>query len=313
MENQCLGLAEAMGLQPIVKRIKLRMPWRQLSPYLRMGKRFAFSNAGDSIEPPWPDLLIATGRHSIPAALRVRKQSLKQKPPGTLVVQLQDPVISPARFDLVIVPRHDGLTGKNVMTTRGALHRVTPSMLQREAEKLLSRVAHLPRPYVAVLVGGSNAVYQLTPREMIPLTVQLAELAKEKSASLIVTPSRRTGDANLAILQAGLHEVPHFIWDNNGDNPYYGMLGLADYVLATCDSVNMVSEACTTGKPVFVIDLPGGSDKFRRFHQTMRDDGLTRPFTGHLENYSYQPLDDVRLVADRIRLLLAQRQIKMQA
>ncbi|MBI1273253.1 MAG: hypothetical protein GC131_04110 [Alphaproteobacteria bacterium] len=304
MENQCLGLAEALGLQPTVKRIKLRSPWRQLTPYLRTGKRFAFSHKGDAIEPPWPDLLIATGRHSIPASLRVRRQSMQGGQPGTLTVQLQDPVINPSRFDLVVVPRHDGLTGANVMTTRGGLHRVTPAMLENEARKLAPKVAHLPRPYVAVLIGGANSVYQFGPREMIPLSVQLSALARSMPASLLVTPSRRTGEANMAILQAGLHDVPSFLWDENGDNPYYGMLGLADYIVVTCDSVNMVSEACTTGKPVYVIDLPGGSDKFRRFHQGMRDDGLARIFEGALENYSYQPLDDVRLVAERIRRLL---------
>ena len=98
---------------------------------------------------------------------------------------------------------------------------------------------------------------------------------------------------------------PAYIWDGHGANPYYGMLALADAIIVTCDSVNMVSEACTTGKPVYVIDLPGGSDKFRRFHQAMRDDGLTRPFADRLEMWNYPPLNDVELVAERIAEMLA--------
>jgi mitochondrial fission protein ELM1 len=303
MENQCLGLAEVLGISPIVKRIRLRAPWKQLSPFLRHGLAHAFSSAGDPIAPPWPDILIATGRASVPAALYARRSSGGK----TFTVQLQNPVIDPSRFDLVVVPRHDALTGKNVMTTRGALHRVTQDMLKREAEKLLPIVAHLPKPRIAVLIGGSNAVYQLTPREMIPLSMQLAEMVKAKGGSLMVTPSRRTGEANLAILQAGLHDVPSYIWDGQGANPYYGMLGLADAIIVTCDSVNMVSEACTTGKPVHVITLAGGSDKFRRFHQSLYDDGLTRPYRGKLEQWSYAPLDDVGLVAARIREMTAAR------
>jgi mitochondrial fission protein ELM1 len=297
MENQCLGLAEALGVTPIIKRIRLRAPWKQLSPFLRHGLNHAFSDKGDPVGAPWPDLLIATGRASVPASLLARRASGGK----TFTVQLQNPVIDPSRFDLVVVPRHDTLTGKNVMTTRGALHRVTKDVLKREAEKFLPTVAHLPVPRIAVLIGGSNAVYQLTPREMVPLSMQLAELVKAKGGSLMVTPSRRTGDANLAILQAGLSEVPSYIWDGQGANPYYGMLGLADAVIVTCDSVNMVSEACTTGKPVHVIQLPGGSDKFRRFHQSLYDDGLTRPFKGKLEQWNYAPLDDVGLVAGRIK------------
>jgi mitochondrial fission protein ELM1 len=307
MENQCVGLAEALGLTPVVKRIKLRTPWKQLSPFLRHGLSHAFSKDGDPIAPPWPDLLIATGRASVPASLLARRATTHLGTKRTITVQLQNPVIDPSRFDLVVVPRHDGLSGANVMTTRGALHRVTSEMLKRAAEKFLPQIAHLPSPRIAVLIGGSNAVYQLTPREMVPLAAQLVALAKKTGGSLLVTPSRRTGAENLGVLQNALHDVPSMIWDMQGWNPYYGMLSAADYVVVTCDSVNMVSEGCTTGKPTYVIDLPGGSDKFRRFHQAMRDDGLARVFAGEIENYTYPPLDDVGLVAARIRQLLQDR------
>ena len=302
MENQCLGLAEAIGITPVVKRIKLRSPWRQLSPYLRLGKRFAFSRAGDQITPPWPDLLITTGRLSVPAALRVRNASGRR----TLCVHIQDPVLDPKRFDLVVVPRHDDMTGPNVMTTRGALHRVSPAMLAAEAEKFRAQFAHLPRPWVAVLIGGANAVYQFSPREMLPLAEQLAALGRGMPASLLVTPSRRTGSANMVVLQAALVDIPHYIWDA-GPNPYYAMLALADYVVVTCDSVNMVSEACTTGKPVYVVDLPGGSEKFTKFHQAICDDGLARKFEGRLERWNYQPLNDMELVAARVKQMLLER------
>jgi mitochondrial fission protein ELM1 len=303
MENQCVGLAEALGLAPVVKRIQLRSPWRELSPFLRHGLVHAFSRKGDKIVAPFPDLLIATGRASIPASLYVKRASRAAGKP-TFTVQLQNPVIDPSRFDLVVVPRHDGLTGPNVMTTRGALHRVTPALLEREAAQLLPRIVHLPRPYICVLIGGSNAVYQLTPREMAPITEQLRAVAKASGGSLIVTPSRRTGADNLAVLQAALKDTPCFIWDGAGPNPYFGMLGVADTILVTGDSVNMVTEACRTGKPVYVIDLAGGSDKFRRFHQAMRDDGYTRQFAGDLTTWRYPPLDDMDAVTARVRMMM---------
>ncbi|HEU0117347.1 MAG TPA: mitochondrial fission ELM1 family protein [Alphaproteobacteria bacterium] len=302
MENQCLGVAEALGLTPTIKRIKLRSPWRELSPFLRHGLEWAHSEKGDPVVPPWPDVLIATGRASVPASLYARRASGGK----TFTVQLQNPVINPSRFDLVVVPRHDGLTGPNVMTTRGALHRVTPEMLNAEAKKFLPTVEKLPTPRVAVLIGGSNSVYQLTPREMAPLVSQLAAIIN-RGGSLMITPSRRTGAENLAMLQDGLKGLPAYIWDGQGANPYYGMLALADTIIVTCDSVNMVSEACTTGKPVYVIDLPGGSDKFRRFHAAMRDDGMTRPFSGLLETWQYEPLNDVGMVAFRIKEMMAAR------
>ena len=304
MENQCLGLAEALGLTPVVKRVQLRSPWRQLSPYLRLGNRFAASPAGDAIRPPWPDLLIGTGRQSIAPSLAVRKLSRGR----TFTVQIQDPQINPRHFDLVVVPRHDKLRGPNVLTTHGALHRVTPQMLADAAERHAPRLAHLPHPRIAVLIGGNNGVFALTPTIMGEVAEKLADLARSHGAGLMVTPSRRTGTDNEAILRARLRDLPAEVWDGTGENPYFAYLGLADVVVVTCDSVSMTSEACSTGKPVYVIELEGGSPKFRAFHDGLYKDGITRPFTGELDRWTYPAQDETRRVADDLRhRLLAHR------
>lgn len=304
MENQCLGLAAALGLDPVVKRVKLRTPWKQLAPFLRCGLRWAFSSKGDPVGPPWPDLIIASGRAGAAACLYARQASGKGGRKRTFTVYIQNPVIDPSRFDLVALPRHDGVLGDNVITTRGALHRVTPDLLAREAGRFAPSFAHLPSPHITVVIGGSNSVYHLTPDEMEPLAARLKAIACQSGGSLLVTTSRRTGADNMAILTKALEGVPHYLWDGTGDNPYYAMLGLADTILVTADSVNMNSEACATGKPVYVIPLAGGSEKFRRFHQALRDDGFTRPFEGKLEKWSYVPLNDVELVANRVRAMM---------
>jgi len=300
MESQCVGLAEALSLSPLIKRVALRSPWRQLTPFFRVGGRAQFTSDGDSLRPPWPDLVIATGRHSVAASLLVRRLSGGR----THTVQLQNPVIAPTHFDLVVVPKHDGLSGPNVVATKGALHRVTPEVLREGAQKLASRVAHLPRPYIAVLIGGTNAAYRLGAAEMASLAAQLKSVARAMDASLLVTASRRTGEGNVRILKDRFAEVPHFLWDGEGDNPYFGLLGLADFIVPTSDSVNMISEAVSTGKPVYVAHLPGGSGKFERFHRLMREDGLVRDFAGTLAPYRYTPPDDVGMVAARVKALL---------
>jgi hypothetical protein len=289
MESQCVGLAEALSLSPLIKRVKLRGPWRQLTPFVRVGGQTQFAPDSDPLRPPWPDLLIATGRHSVAASLLVRRLSGGR----TRTVQLQNPVIGPKHFDLVVVPRHDALSGPNVVATKGALHRVTPSVLREGADKLAPQVAHLPRPYIAVLIGGANAAYRLGTEEMGALATQLASAARTMSASLLVTPSRRTGKENVQILKEKLADIPHFLWDGEGDNPYFGLLGLADVIVPTSDSVNMISEAVSTGKPVYVAHLPGGSNKFERFHRMMREDGVVRDFKGTLAPYRYTPPDDI--------------------
>lgn len=309
MESQCLGLAEALGLQPMVKRVTLRTPWRQLSPYLRIAHRYAFSQRGDAVVPPWPDLLIATGRLSIAASLHVRAQSrLTGKP--TVTVQIQDPVLAPEHFDLVIAPMHDRLKGPNVLSTLGALHRVTPSRLAAEAEKWTPRVAHLPRPYIGVLVGGANAAYRFGETEMANFAKLLAQAARTTGASLLITPSRRTGERNLALLRDELAGLPVFLWDGAGENPYYAILGLADRLIVTPDSVNMVSEAVAAGKPVHVFDLPGGARKFARFHAAMRERGLTRPFAGALDPFLPAPhADDMARAAEAVTAIARVRSI----
>ena len=101
-----------------------------------------------------------------------------------------------------------------------------------------------------------------------------------------------------------LKGVPHIVWDGSGDNPYFGFLALADAIVVTEDSVNMVTEAAGTGKPVYVQGLPGRSNRLARFHRLMRERGATRPFQGRLESWSYAPINDTEMVAAAVRQAL---------
>jgi mitochondrial fission protein ELM1 len=295
MESQCLGLAEALGLDPEIKRIELREPWRRFAPHLRLGLRNAF--AGDALVPPWPHLVIATGRISVPGSLYVRRTN-----PRTRNVQIQNPGISPRHFDLVIAPIHDLLGGANVIHTIGALHRITPERLTSEANRLASRIGHLPRPRIGVLVGGSNAVYRFAADEAHALAAGLARHAERSGGSLLVTASRRTGGENFEILRAGLAGRNCFLWDGStGDNPYYGILGLADILVVTADSVNMITEACATGRPVYIYGLPGGSPKFARFHEALTLRGYARFYAGSLESFISDRLDEMPRLVRAIR------------
>jgi mitochondrial fission protein ELM1 len=276
MESQCLGLAEALGLEPTIFRIALREPWRSLAPHLRIALAGAF--VGEPFSPPWPDLLIATGRQSVPASLYICQRS-----PRTRRVQIQSPAIQSRNFDLVVAPVHDDLWGANVIQTIGALHRATPERLGASAETLAPQIAALPHPRVAVLIGGANGVYSFGAEDARALAAELARQASHLGGSILVTPSRRTGEQNIAILRGALARTPGYFWDGTGDNPYFGILGSADVILVTSDSVNMVTEACASGRPVYIYDLPGGSRKFTRFHEALYLRGYARPYCGSLE------------------------------
>ncbi|MEX0760045.1 MAG: mitochondrial fission ELM1 family protein [Tistlia sp.] len=307
MEIQCLGLAEALGLEPQVKRIVTRRPWRWLPPLLWHDPLRAIDRRqGDALDPPWPDLLIATGRQAVAPALAIRRAS-RRAGRASFVVQIQNPAVDPKRFDLVVAPAHDRLSGPNVVTTLGAMNRITPARLEAEARAWGPRVAALPRPYVGALVGGANKVYRLPPARARELGEQLAAAAGAEGGSLLVTPSRRTRPAVLAALRAGIGDTPCLIWDGTGENPYFGFLGLADALVVTLDSVNMISEAASTGRPVLLAELPGGSAKFRRFHEAMLQAGYARPFAGRLERWDYPRLDETGRVAGLVRERLKRR------
>lgn len=301
MEKQAIALAEAVGLAHTVKRVHPRAPWTWLPPGIWPWPLAALGGESDQIAAPWPDLLISCGRRAVPYALLVKRQSAG----ATAIVHIQNPQTSLTRFDLVVPPRHDHLKGANVIETEASLHGITPKRLKQEAAAFAPQLAHLPRPLVAVLVGGSNACYSLTPEIISALAAQLRALCLDHGVGLAVTPSRRTGADNIKVLHQALAELPAVVWDFAGVNPYFGYLGLADAVIVTCDSVNMVSEACATGKPVHVVHLPGGNRKFNEFHAGMQAAGYTRPFHGKLEQWIYRPSDDLGKVAARVWELLA--------
>lgn len=287
-ENQCIGIAEALGVTPVIKKIKLRMPWRKLTPYLGLEMRWSFSPA---LEEPWPDIIIASGRKSIAASNYIKKMS-KGK---TFRIQVQDPRISPANFNFVVLPEHDPTRGMNVFVTKAAPNRITPEKLE-QARAQFPSFENIKQPRVAVMIGGNSKAYKLTSGRMQNLANQLKTL----DAGLMISTSRRTGIENEKILRDTLEESDAYIWDGKGDNPYLGMLAWADYILVSADSVSMISEACTTGKPAFMLNLEGGRPRLKSFHQNLVEYGALRVFKGRLERWQYTPLNDAMHSAEEI-------------
>jgi mitochondrial fission protein ELM1 len=302
MDNQSFGLAEALGFDIVKKHIAPVAPWKYLPPQLCFGAlKPALWPGSDRFEPPWPDVVIGTGRMTVAHSIAIKKASGGR----TLNIRIQNPQVSKRHFDLVVAPQHDGCQGDNVVQTFGAVHRVTKAGLDAAAQQFSGQFKDLPRPLVAVMVGGSNKCYEMTPEVGRALAENLAAMSARTGAGIVLTCSRRTDPAVEQTIRAGLAKTPAYIWDGTGDNPYLAFLALADFIVVTPDSVNMVSEACYTGKPVYVVPMAGGSSKFLRFHEAMANAGYTRPFTGQLEAWHYTPLDDVGRVVAEIRKRLS--------
>jgi uncharacterized protein len=299
MASQSLGLAEATGFAFVEKRLDIRFPWTLLPPALWPAPLAA---VGDALRPPWPDLVIGCGRNTVMPALAIRRASQGR----TVAAQIQNPRLGRDEFDLIVVPAHDRLRGERVIETLAAVHRVTPARLEAERRRFPA-LSGLPHPRLAVLIGGANKSYRLRLDRLAGIADSLARALGESGGSLLLTPSRRTGKAALALLRERLGRFPGAIWDGSGDNPYFAYLAFADAFCVTADSVSMISEAAATGKPVHVLALDGGNRKFARFHAAMRQAGITRPFAGRIESWSYPVPDDTARAGARLRQIVLER------
>ena len=305
MRNQALGLAEAVARRTnggvAEKTLVIGRPWDRL-PSWAWGDPFArLLPESDPLRPPWPDVLVACGRRTVPFGTALSDRCL--------TVQTQDPRTDPRRFGLVVPPIHDGLTGANVFPIHGSPNRLTEGALARDARELEAALPPLPRPLAAVLIGGDSRDYRMTAEATARIVETLTEAAR--THGLLVTFSRRTPPGAEAALRAALAPLPAWVWDGQPvgtlANPYLGLLGLADRVFVTEESANMVSEAAFTGRPVHLLPLEGGAAKWGRFHAALEERGVLRPEAGLTENWSYEPLRETDRAADAVVAALAAR------
>jgi len=299
IEGQVVGLAQAIAAHTpaeiALKHVRYKALVAALPAQLNPLPRAGLADPSQ-IAPPWPDLWVAAGRASLPLSIRVKRWSRGR----TFVVQLQDPRLPPSLFDLVIPPRHDRLFGDNVFPIIGSPHRVTPQRLAADLPRFAAAIDLLPRPRVAVLIGGTSKAFDLSSERASEMARLIREGVEAARGSVLVTFSRRTPERARSLIAARLRDLPGQIWSGDGDNPYFAYLAAADAVLVTEDSTNMAAEAAATGKPVFVLKMDGTSEKFARFHRELEDAGAARPYDGALYSWSYTPLDETGRAAEEV-------------
>jgi len=299
-EQPCIGVAEALGLSPAIRRVAPRPPFSWLMPWGPIDPREAPARPGSPIAPPFPDLLIATGRRAVPYVRAVKAASGNR----TFTVILKDPRTGPSAADLIWVPEHDGLRGPNVITTPTSPHRISAGRLAEARRDPDPRLASLPGRRVAVVAGGDSRHHRFSAGDIERFAGLVAQLA-QSGVSLMITASRRTPAPLREALARLAADGRGFFWDGTGENPYVPILALAEAVVVTADSANMVGEAAATGVPVLVFEPSGGHPKLRAFIAGLERHGAVKPFAGHLEAATYQPLDSTPRIAEAILAGLA--------
>jgi len=253
---QSLSLAEAVGWPTEVKHLRYLKGKKPLAAKLSATDRFPLDRAASSpLAPPWPDLVIGCGRRSVPVAWDIKRQA----GPATRLVQLGRPRADLDGFDLVVTtPQYRLPERPNVLHLALPLHRPEREKWQRAAAEWEAGFAHLPRPWFALLIGGSAKPFVFDAAGARRLSEQANALARAEGGSLLVSTSRRTpADAARAFVD-GI-AVPAYVhqWSAaGGPNPYLAYLGLADGFVVTGDSASMLTEACSTGKRVWFVELP---------------------------------------------------------
>lgn len=308
-KKQTAGIAEALGLNYLEKICKRHAPWRWMPANITLNALNQLTQSSDSLRPPWPNLLISSGRRTIALSLAIKKASGNK----TKVIYVQNPRINPKSFDLIISPEHDHLTGPNIIQTVGATHDITQAKLEAAKKEFESEFSNLPRPLLAIFIGGSNGSYprnhyNFGSTETKQLAQTLIKIAKSYPGTLLISSSRRTGKENAALLKTILRPYQNIhIYQESKKNPYLAMLALADTIMVTNDSVSMVSEACFTGKPTYLLPLPGyHAQKRRNYHfiQSSLNKGIIRYYGGSIEHWDYQKLHEVERITPYVNKLL---------
>jgi uncharacterized protein len=291
----CFGVVEALGLDPILHKIAPRAPWSWAMPYGPIDPREAPDRPGSPIAPPFPDLVVASGRRAVPYVRRVRAETNRR----TFTAFMKDPYAGPGIADLIWVPEHDRLVGPNVVKTPLTPHRVTQARLAAARAAPPEILVRLPHPRAAVLIGGNSVNHRFAAADIATLSARLDRLARS-GVRLMGTPSRRTPPALRRALAAVIARHDGYFWDGQGENPFIALLALADALVVTSDSVGMVGEAAATGRPVLVYEPSGGHPKNTRYLNTLRQMGIVHEFTGQLTGAPYEPMDSTLTVASRI-------------
>jgi len=255
-----LGGQQRLQLQP-------RAPWRWLAPRWLPGATQGYGEGFARLAANPPALAIGCGRQAA-GALRVLGRR------GTRTVQILDPRIAPRHWQLLVVPEHDRLRGGNVLTLLGSLNPVNDEWLAC-GRAAFSSFEQLPGPRTALLVGGPTEHAPWREQEIAPLLAELAACIRGEGGSVLTTTSRRTPRTVTQALLRAFDDVPGVIWSDGGDgsNPYAGLLGWADRIVCTPDSVNLLSEACATRVPVGVLLGTRAQARMARFQQSLRARG----------------------------------------
>ena len=294
MISQVEGLANALDIDFTHHTVELNKFWELVPPKLTPISQSVYKK----IDPPDFDIIISCGRKSVIPSIHLKNSSKKR----VLNIHIQDPKVNLDHFDFIVVPEHDSIKGKNVITTKGAIHYLTEKDITQNKEYLESFIKKDEREICTLILGGPTKYYDYSSKNLENIFLTLSKLLKDSNLQLVVIPSMRTPKKTIDFAKEYFGEN-HTIINNVDKKAYLSALSISKSIVVTCDSSSMISEAALTGKPIYIANiLPKKSDKrFKKFRNLFRNLNITRNLGEEDKNWNYQKLDETNRVAKIIK------------
>ena len=292
MISQVEGLAKALDLDFIHEKIELNNFWKFIPPKLTPIQNFVFKN---DINKNF-NIVISCGRKSVIPSIFLKKK-FKNK---IINVHIQDPKVSLSHFDFVVVPEHDGLTGKNVINSKGAIHYLRDNELDENMSYLKSRLNK--EKIVSLIVGGPNQYYDYKDIEVEKIFSKIKKNFIDSGYQLIFIPSMRTPKS---VIDSAINyfDKNQVIITDIDKKAYLSSLRLANYIVVTCDSTSMISEAAITGKPIYIAQMPPtkNNNRFQKFFEMFKKLNIIKDLDDKLEDWKYEKLNETDRISGYIK------------
>ncbi len=292
MISQAEGLAKALDLNFIHEKIELNNFWKLIPPKITPVQNFVFKN---KIEEKF-DIVISCGRKSVIPSIFLKKKFGKK----IMNIHIQDPKVSLDNFDFVVIPEHDGLNGKNVLNSKGAIHYLRKEELDQNVNYLKSKINK--EKVVTLIVGGPNRYYDYEEKNIKEILNKINENFIKKGFQLIFIPSMRT-PKRIIDLAKSYFDNNQIIITEIDKKAYLSSLKLADYIVVTCDSTSMISESAITGKPIYVAQMPSIKEnkRFEKFFELFKSLNIIKDLGYSIENWNYEKLNETDRISRYIK------------
>ena len=295
MISQVEGMAKALNTEYSHKIVRLSFPWNLIPPKFTPISQIVLKDKIYITNTEIPDLIISCGRKSVIPSIFLKRKNSK-----IFTIHIQDPKVSFKNFDAIVAPEHDNLKGDNIYNSKGAIHYITNLEINNARQYLADKIKS--EKIVSLILGGPNKYYSFKSDQIINIFNKIKSIFVSDGYKVIIIPSMRTPKETIDLAIKEMGSYGHVV--NKVDKQaYLSAYALANYVIVTCDSTSMISEAATSGKPIFVAHMKAKKNnyRFKKFFELFKQMGITRDLGEQIETWTYNKHNEAQRIAIDIK------------